>query len=100
MAEARLYWSAFTTGRFLEMKTGEQDRVNGCVEMIGEFPFIGVRLMSATGEHRRRFVCGGYRIVYSITEDGDHVTNRPPVKNGSEEIPQFAGIIIRRFAPA
>ncbi|MHB8859765.1 MAG: type II toxin-antitoxin system RelE/ParE family toxin [Thermoleophilia bacterium] len=100
MAKAGLYWSALATGQFLEMKTGEQDRVNGCAEMIGEFPFIGVRLMSPAGEHRRRFVCGGYRIVYSITEDGDHVTNRASVKNGSEEIPQFAAIIIRRFAPA
>ncbi|MHB1361965.1 MAG: hypothetical protein ACYCW5_05130 [Thermoleophilia bacterium] len=101
MAEAgRLYWSAFATSQLLEMKTGEQDRVSDCVEMIRQFPLIGVRLIAPGDEHRRRFVCGGFRIVYSLAEHGDDVMIRQSVNTRAEESGQIVEITIRRFAPA
>ncbi|MHB8181896.1 MAG: hypothetical protein ACYDDR_13895 [Acidithiobacillus ferrivorans] len=87
-------------GQFLGMAIGEQDRVNDCVEMIGRFPLIGVRLITGAGEHRRRFVCGGFRIVYSLTAagGGDDVTSEP--RDQKEEILPRMWITIRRFARA
>ena len=88
-------------GQFLEMKSAEQSHVNGCVDLVRQFPLIGVRLITGPGEHRRRFVCGGFRIVYSLKEyNAEDITDQQSVKTGLEETRSFAEITIRRFAPA
>lgn len=112
VAAKRLLWSAFALGQLLEMNAREKVHVNICVDLIGQFPLIGVRLLSTEGEHRRRLICSGFRIMYSLEgsrrETGkspgeagaNNITNHQPSQSsqeGNEGIPRV-DIVIRRFA--
>jgi mRNA-degrading endonuclease RelE of RelBE toxin-antitoxin system len=90
----RLFWSALATGQFLELKLSEQERINDCVDIVCQFPMVGVRMIVAKGlEHRRRFICGGFRIVYCIDK---------PKKSDTPggEIIEHEVITIKRFKRA
>ena len=64
----RVYWSATATFQFLELEEMAKEKVDYCVDLIKQFYLVGTRLVTTPGEHRRRFVCGGFRIVYDLKE--------------------------------
>lgn len=66
--DIRLFWSAYATAQYLEEDITLQERIDACVNLIISFPLIGTRLATAETEHRRRFVCAGLRIIYTLKE--------------------------------
>ncbi len=97
-ADVRLFWSASATGQFLELDLADQKRISDCVGLILQFPLIGTRLFVASPEHRRRFICGGYRITYSLEESlFEDRQDRQATEPKSHEPQMQVKITIRRF---
>jgi hypothetical protein len=101
-SENQLFWSAFAMGQFLDLPSSDQQRIDDCVNLIRSFPLIGVRLLVGAGRHHRRFVCYGFRIVYSLEVGNDADKKKqgsidePPPMTG--ELSSHMKITIRRFA--
>lgn len=80
--DTRLFWSALATGQYLEADPSVREQIDVCVDLIGQFPLIGVRMASEGLDHRRRFVCAGFRIVYDLKET--RLVDMNPETTGSE----------------
>lgn len=65
---ASIFWSAHATAQFLELDSAGKERVDSCVDLISQFPFIGIRLVLARSAASRRFVCAGFQVIYDLSE--------------------------------
>ena len=97
-AERRVFWSATATAQFLELEETTMGQVDYCVDLIKQFPMIGNRLMIDPDEHRRRFVCAGFRIVYDIKETRFVEVKQKLTEPDTPGPPQHIEITIRRLS--
>lgn len=93
--DIRLSWSAFVTAQYLEEDVPARERIDACVNLITRFPLIGTRLVNGT-EHSRRFICGGFRIVYDLKETNFVDLNQEPSES-VKEASKLIEITIKRF---
>lgn len=96
-AHVRLFWSVSATAQFLEMEAALRKQLDSCVDLICKFPLIGTRLVTAGIKHHRRFVCGGFQIIYDLKETGFVDLNQKASKTKNSEATHRAEITIMWF---
>lgn len=83
--------------QFLEMEAVVQQQIDACVDLIRQFPLIGTQLGTPGIEHRRRFICAGYRIIYDLKETGFVDLNQETGKSRKAEAARRVDITITRL---
>lgn len=92
----KIFWSARATALILELDGDDRAKVEYCIELIGRFPLIGVRLLLSPEGHQRRFICGGFQIVYDLDTHKTESTVEP-TESQTRDYTDLTEITVRFF---